>query len=88
MEDDGKMWKHLEASGGSYLAACGGIWRHLGDIWETSGRHLGGFWGPSGRHLGASGKHLGGSGGGLWASGAPEGSWKQKVIPLSAKMQF
>ena len=36
----GGIWKHFEASGG--------IWRHLGGIWEASGKHLE----ASGRHLG------------------------------------
>ena len=68
------VWKHLEASRS--------IWRHLGGIWEASGKHLGasgehqeafgkhfgGIW----RHLEAFGKHLGGiwkhleASGGIW----------------------
>ena len=47
----GSIWRHLEASGciWRHLEASGGIWRHL----EASWRHLGSIWETSGKHLGS-----------------------------------
>jgi hypothetical protein len=49
---------------------------HGGCIQNASGRHLGGIWEASGKHLDASGKHLGGSWrhqGGVWGLSADLG---------------
>ena len=56
------IWGHL---------VPGGIRRHLGGIWEASGRHLGGIWEASGGHLGGIWKASEGHLGGIW--GASEG---------------
>ena len=64
-----EYWRHLGASGG--------IWRHLGGIWEAPGRHLGGIWEASGRP-------------GL--PRGPQGGLRclrlKKVVPLSAKIKI
>ena len=43
----------MEASGkhlaGIWREAFVGIWRHLGSIWEASGKHLGCIWEASGK---------------------------------------
>ena len=71
------VWKHLEASRS--------IWRHLGGIWEASGKHLGSISEASGdiwKHLEAYGNIWEASGsickasGGIWeASGLLDGGW-------------
>ena len=59
-------------------------WRtHLGCICELSGNHMGRFWGSfqeSFRHPRATQRDPGHPGG-------PRRPWKQKVMPLSAKIQ-
>ena len=58
-----KSWNRKNHKEGTIWEASGRLLerhleRHLGDIWETSGKHLGSIWEASGSHLGAIWEHL------------------------------